>query len=214
MIELFRNAMIDCYEIELSDINPYDEAGELSDGYFKEEATEIIDKAMLLECRDKYNAADIIQHVFKEKRGSFVSPYKCADMVDMLLDTFKCAGECIPFFEDAILKAKMEKDCITPVMRVNEHFILDCFFVKNQGYLYINTKFFCKCHKNKVIDFYKSVLQDDTVYVEYDSPMDAVRSFIKPQFKTYKRDKYLRGKVKTKGAIKIFDKNGTLEIIK
>ena len=47
MLELFRDAMIDCYEEELRDINPYDEAGELDEGYFKEEATEIIDKIVL-----------------------------------------------------------------------------------------------------------------------------------------------------------------------
>ena len=102
MLELFRDAMIDCYEEELRDINPYDEAGELDEGYFKEEATEIIDKMMLLDKRDKYSAADVIQPVFKEKRGSFVSPYKCADMVDMLLDAFKSSEECIPFFEDPV----------------------------------------------------------------------------------------------------------------
>ena len=214
MLEMFRNIMIDCYETELCDINPYDEAGELPEGYFKSEASEIIDRTLLIENRDKYSLADIIQPVFKEMRGCFMSPYKCATAVDMLLDTFKCAEECIPFFEDATLKSRMEKDCITPAMKVNEHFILDCFFIKNQGYLYINTKFFGKCPKKKVMDFYRSVLEADTVYVEYDCPMDAVARVTKPQFKTYKKDKYLRGKVKIKGAVKIFDKNGLLEIIK
>ena len=214
MLELFRNAMIDCYETELCDINPYDEAIELPEGYFKSEATEIIDRALHLEKRDKYSLADIIQPVFKEMRGCFMSPYKCATAVDMLLDTFNCAEECIPFFEDSMLKRRMEKDCITPAMKVNEHFILDCFFIKNQGYLYINTKFFVKCPKKKILDFYKSVLEEDTVYVEYDCPEDAVARFTKAQFKTYTRDKYLRGKVKIKGAVKIFDKNGLLEIIK
>lgn len=214
MLELFRNAMIDCYELGLREINPYDEAAELPEGYFKEEATEIIDKAMLLDKRDKYNAANIIQPIFKEKRGSFISPYKCADTVDALLDTFKSAEECVPFFEDSVLKSRMEKDCITPVIKVNEHFILDCFFIKNQGYLYINTKFFGKCPKKKAIDFYKSVLESDTVYVEFGSPRQSLSTYFKPLFKTYKKEKYLAGKVKTKGAVKIFDKNGLLEIIK
>ena len=213
MLEIFRDAMIDCYEEELRDINPYDEAGELNEGYFREEATEIIDKMMLLDKRDKYSAADVIQPVFKEKRGSFVSPYKCADMVDMLLDAFKSSEECIPFFEDSVLKSRMEKDCITPAMRVNEHFILDCFFVKNQGYLYINTKFFGKCPKKKTVDFYRSVLESDTVYVEYDFPRKNLSSYFKSQFKTYKREKYLAGKVKTIGAVKIFDRSGLLDII-
>ena len=53
MLELFRNAMIDCYETELCDINPYDEAIELPEGYFKSEASEIIDRALLIENRDK-----------------------------------------------------------------------------------------------------------------------------------------------------------------
>lgn len=213
MLELFRDAMIDCYEEELRDINPYDEAGELNEGYFREEATEIIDKMMLLDKRDKYSSADVIQPVFKEKRGSFVPPHKCADMVDMLLDAFKSSEECIPFFEDTVLKNRMEKGCITPAMRVNEHFILDCFFIKNQGYLYINTKFFGKCPKKKTVDFYRSVLESDTVYVEYDFPRKNLSSYFKSQFKTYKREKYLAGKVKTAGAVRIFDRSGLLDII-
>lgn len=208
MLKRFRETMIDCYAEILNDMNPF----YTKDGYLQE-AEKIIDGFFTVEDKSKYSAADIIQPVFKETRGKYLDVTNCSMAVDMLLDVFKSCEECIPFFEDPQLGPRMEDGNITPVIRVNEHFVLDCLFIKKQGLVYINEKFYIKMPKKRVLDFYKSVLTDDTVYVEYDIPKKSLSSYFKSHFKAVSKDKYLPSKVKSKDrVVKVFDKNGLIEV--
>lgn len=209
MLEQFKDAMVKWYAEELSDINPFDE--EINEGSFLDEARTIVEGFLKAEKRDKYHAADIIQPIFKVKKGKALSVYDCADAVDGLIDTFKCAEECIPFYNDTELRDYMVDGNVTPVMRVAEHFIVDCFTVGKKCYVYLNERIYKVVAKNKVLALYKSLLNDaDTVYVQYRRPMkNGLEGYYT---KTVKKSKYNYSRLKKReNILQIFDKQSEYE---
>lgn len=211
MLQKFRDAMIKEYTELILFIDPYNEEDNADEALYAKASELIIDGFLKTENRDKYSAADIIQPVFKELKGVALRPESCADAVSDLIELFDTCTDTLMFMQDEDIGNMIEDGYTTPVIKINEHFTLDYFFLGRQGYIYINELFYRRCPKRKVLELYKKIINDeDTIYVEYDYGEElSLGNIFKSPIKTYKRRKYDYAKVKNKDRVKrIFNING------